>query len=77
MKGSIFAASLIGFMGLIPMVPMPEGTTFMETRLCASGRILRIELPGQKDPEKQTPMPCHAVCVRDHNPLKKKKAVVL
>lgn len=57
--------TLIGFVIAMPHIPAPNGSTFIETQLCASGRTLRIEIPGQKQPEKEAPMPCHAVCARD------------
>lgn len=67
MSGGALGASLIAFAVLLPSLPTPSGAAFIETRLCASGRILRIELPGQEDPNKQVPMPCHAVCARGND----------
>ena len=66
MSGGAFGASLIAMAVLLPSLPTQSGPNFIETRLCASGRVLRIELPGQEDPGKQAPMPCHAVCGRGH-----------
>lgn len=71
MNGGALGVGLIAFAVLLPSLPAPSGAAFIETRLCASGRILRIELPGQNEPDKQIPMPCHAVCARDNDgPLK-------
>lgn len=71
MRGVALGTGLIAFSVLLPSLPMPSGLQFIETRLCASGRIIRIELPSQETPDKQTPMPCHAVCARDNDaPLK-------
>jgi hypothetical protein len=73
MTGAGFASGLIAFAVLLPSLPTPSGKTFMETRLCATGRTIRIELPGQDKPDPTTPMPCHAVCARDEDPVKRKK----
>lgn len=68
-------AALIGLNALMPMVPPPEGSDFIETLSCATGRVIRIELPGQPaEPSDEAPMPCHAVCARDDDdPSKAKK----
>jgi hypothetical protein len=65
MTGGTVGIVLMAFTLLLPSLPSPAGSNFIEARLCASGRLIRIELPGQKDPDKQAPMPCHAVCARD------------
>ena len=65
MKLAYFCAALMGFASFTPLLPVPQGSNFIETRLCASGRIIRLELPGQPDPGDEAPMPCHAVCSRD------------
>jgi len=71
MRGVALGTGLIAFSVLLPSLPMPSGLQFIEARLCASGRIIRIELPGQETPDKQPQMPCHAVCARDNDaPLK-------
>jgi hypothetical protein len=71
MRGVAFGTALIAFSVLLPSLPMPSGLQFIEARLCASGRIIRIEMPSQETPDKQAPMPCHAVCARDNDtPLK-------
>ncbi|MGB3455266.1 MAG: hypothetical protein WBG08_14645 [Litorimonas sp.] len=67
MTGGALASGLIGFMALWPslgpvLVPAPDGN-YIEARLCNSGRIIRIPLPGE-DPDPDMPMPCHAVCSR-------------
>jgi len=72
-RGASFAAGLIGFTILLPSLPTPNGTIFVETRLCATGRIIRLELPNPDEPERPAPMPCHAVCARDDNRVKRLK----
>lgn len=67
--GTRLGAGLLAVAMLLPSLPTQIGPSFIETRLCASGRILRIELPGQDDPGKQGPMPCHAVCSRGDDGL--------
>ncbi|GLQ21630.1 hypothetical protein ACFFUB_09600 [Algimonas porphyrae] len=62
---SALAIALVGFVIALPILPSPNGSTFIEARLCTSGRTIRIELPGQNDPEPDAPMPCHTVCARD------------
>lgn len=74
MKLPAFCAALMGFASFTPLLPVPEGINFIETRLCASGRIIRLELPGQPDPADEAPMPCHAVCSRDEESQMKKTA---
>lgn len=69
MSGGALGAGLITVAMLLPSLPTQAGRNFIETRLCASGRVLRIELPGQEDPSKQAPMPCHAVCARGDDGL--------
>jgi hypothetical protein len=66
-SGSAWGVGLIAVAVLLPSLPTQSGPNFIETRLCASGRVLRIELPGQDDPGKQAPMPCHAVCGRGND----------
>ena len=59
-------AVLVGFNSFLPLIPMPEGSDFIDSLSCASGRVTRIELLGQApDPSDEAPMPCHAVCARD------------
>lgn len=59
-------AVLVGFNSFLPLMPVPEGSDFIETLSCATGRVIRIELPGQPpEPSDEAPMPCHAVCARD------------
>ena len=65
--GTRLGAGLIAVAVLLPSLPTQSGPNFIETRLCASGRVLRIELPGQEDPGQQAPMPCHAVCARGND----------
>lgn len=64
---SALGIALISVVIAMPILPAAEaqGSTFIETRLCTSGRTLRIEIPGQNEPEQEAPMPCHAVCSRD------------
>lgn len=69
MSGGTFGVGLIAVAMLLPSLPTQIAPNFVETRLCASGRILRIALPGQDDPGKQAPMPCHAVCARSDSGL--------
>ncbi|MGJ8560493.1 MAG: hypothetical protein ACSHX3_09675 [Litorimonas sp.] len=71
MSGGALGVGLIAFAVLLPSLPTPSGSNFIEARLCASGRIIRIELPGQEEPDKQVPMPCHAVCARDNDSVVK------
>lgn len=71
MSGGALGAGLIAFAVLLPSLPTPTGSTYIEARLCASGRTIRIELPGQDPPNKQAPMPCHAVCARGNDGLLK------
>lgn len=71
MSGGALGVGLIAFAVLLPSLPTPSGSNFIEARLCASGRIIRIELPGQEEPDKQAPMPCHAVCARDNDSVVK------
>lgn len=74
MSGGALGAGLIAFAVLLPSLPSPSGSQFIEARLCASGRVIRIELPGQDTPDNQVPMPCHAVCARDNDgPIKSLK----
>jgi len=59
-------AVLVGLNSFLPLMPVPEGSNFIETLSCATGRVIRIQLPGQpKEPSDEAPMPCHAVCARD------------
>lgn len=74
MSGGALGVGLIAFAVLLPSLPTPAGSNFIEARLCASGRTIRIELPGQEGPDKQAPMPCHAVCARGNDgPVKDQK----
>ncbi|MGB6229442.1 MAG: hypothetical protein WBF53_04880 [Litorimonas sp.] len=73
MTGAGLGTALIAFAVLLPSLPATGGTQFIETTLCASGRTIRIELPGGNDPEKHAPMPCHAVCARGEDPVKRSK----
>lgn len=74
MSGGAIGVTLIAFSVLLPSLPTATGLNFIEARLCASGRIIRIELPGQEEPDKHAPMPCHAVCARDNqSPVKTAK----
>ncbi|MEM7728569.1 MAG: hypothetical protein AAF311_04765 [Pseudomonadota bacterium] len=71
MTGAGLGTVLIAFAVLLPSMPAPDGARFIETQLCASGRTLRIELPGGNEPERHAPMPCHAVCARGEDPVKR------
>lgn len=74
MSWGLFGTGLIAVSVLLPSLPQPSNPTYLDAKLCASGRIIRIQLPGQDEPEKQAPMPCHAVCARDDDgPLKAKR----
>ena len=50
------------------IIPSSETTAFIETKLCATGQLLRIPL---NDPEDNTPpenhRACHAICARDQD----------
>lgn len=75
MSGAGFGTALIAFAVLFPQLPLPRAPQYLETQLCATGRILRIQLPpGQNEPDPHPPMPCHAVCARAEDPVKRKKA---
>jgi hypothetical protein len=65
MMGAALGTGLILLVSFLPSLMVPEEGAFIEARLCSSGRIIRIPLPGQDEPDPEAPMPCHAVCSRD------------
>lgn len=67
MTPGVLTVGVVVLTMIMPSVPTPAGSAFIEARLCASGQIVRIALPGQKEPEKHAPMPCHAVCARGND----------
>lgn len=55
---------------LAPIPEVEDGAIYIETLLCATGRVVRIPLfetpQDEREEERHNPMPaCHALCSRD------------